>query len=87
LLLANPDIKNFHFDFSEPHKIDLKDFMMSNYKFNVRIEHYAKLTGRCLAGLKRDFQKTFGVPPRLWLQNKRLIKAHYQLEKIIKGRH
>ena len=52
--------------------------MSSNYKFNVLIENFAKLTGRSLAGFKRDFQKIFG---RQWLQDKRLTEAHYQLEK------
>src|SRR5690606_17463696 len=70
LLLTKTELKNFFLDFSE-----------SNYKFNVPIENFAKLTGRSLAGFKRDFQKTFGVPPRQWLQNKRLIEAHFQIEK------
>src|SRR5690606_5793199 len=81
LLLTKPELKNFLFDFSEPHKIDLEKFMLSNYKFNVPIKSFAKLTGRSLAGFKRDFQKTFGIPPRQWLQNKRLTEAHYQIEK------
>lgn len=80
LLLAKPDLKNFLFDFSEPHKIDLEKFMLSNFKFNVPIENFATLTGRSLAGFKRDFQKTFGVSPRQWLQTKRLTEAHYQIE-------
>src|SRR5690606_39718051 len=80
LLLTKPELKNFLFDFSEPHKIDLEKFMLSNYKFNVPIESFAKLTGRSLAGFKRDFQRTFGVPPRQWLQMKRLEEAYYQIE-------
>lgn len=81
LLLIKPDLRNFLFDFSEPHKIDLEKFMLSNYKFNVPTEHFAKLTGRSLAGFKRDFQKTFGSPPRQWLQTKRLEEAHHQIKK------
>lgn len=81
LLLAKPELKNFLFDFSEPHKIDLEKFMQTNFKFNVPVENFAKLTGRSLAGFKRDFQKTFELPPRQWLQNKRLTEAHYQIEK------
>lgn len=81
LLLAKPELKKFLFDFSEPHKIDLEKFMISNFRFNVPIDSFAKLTGRSLAGFKRDFQKTFDMSPRQWLQNKRLSKAHYQIEK------
>lgn len=81
LLLAKPELKSFLFDFSEPHKIDLEKFMIANFRFNVPIDSFAKLTGRSLAGFKRDFQKTFDMPPRQWLQNKRLTEAHYQIEK------
>jgi len=77
LLRAMPGLDRFLFDFSEPHKIDLEKFMLSNYHFNVPIEKFAELTGRSLAGFKRDFQKIFGMSPRLWLQEKRLIEAQY----------
>jgi AraC family transcriptional regulator, exoenzyme S synthesis regulatory protein ExsA len=80
LLLAMPALRNFLFDFSEPHKIDLERFMLNNYHFNIPIEKFARLTGRSLAGFKRDFLKTFGVPPRRWLQEKRLNAAKYLIE-------
>ena len=80
LLLALPGLRNFLFDFSEPHKIDLERFMLNNYNFNVPIEKFAQLTGRSLAGFKRDFQKTFGIPPRHWLQDKRLNAAKFLIE-------
>lgn len=80
LLLAMPTLRNFLFDFSEPHKIDLEKFMLSNFHFNVPVEKFAQLTGRSLAGFKRDFQKTFGSPPRHWLQDQRLNAAKYLIE-------
>ncbi|KQM73030.1 AraC family transcriptional regulator [Pedobacter sp. Leaf216] len=80
LLLALPTLRNFLFDFSEPYKIDLEKFMLSNYHFNVPIERFAQLTGRSLAGFKRDFLKTFGAPPRHWLQDKRLNEAKHLIE-------
>jgi AraC-like DNA-binding protein len=80
LLIAMPALRNFLFDFSEPHKIDLKRFMLGNFHFNVPIERFAQLTGRSLAGFKRDFQKTFGLPPRHWLQEKRLNVAKHLIE-------
>jgi AraC-like DNA-binding protein len=70
----------FLFDFSEPYKIDLEKFMANNFHFNVPVEKFARLTGRSLAGFKRDFQKTFNSSPRQWLQDKRLTVAHYQIE-------
>jgi len=80
LLLAMPGLRNLLFDFSQPHKIDLERFMVNNYHFNIPIEEFAQLTGRSLAGFKRDFLKTFGVPPRHWLQDKRLNEAKYLIE-------
>jgi AraC-like DNA-binding protein len=81
LLYVMPGLNAFLFDFSEPHKMDLEKFMLSNFHFNVPVEKFAQLTGRSLAGFKRDFQKTFGAPPRQWLQDKRLTEARYQIEK------
>lgn len=81
LLHVKPELKEFLFDFSEPYKIDLEKFMLSNFHFNVPVERFAQLTGRSLAGFKRDFQKTFGMSPRQWLQEKRLMEARHLIEK------
>lgn len=80
LLHTMPELKEFLFDFSEPHKIDLEKFMLSNFHFNVPVERFAQLTGRSLAGFKRDFQKVFGMAPRQWLQDRRLAEARHLIE-------
>lgn len=80
LMYSVPGLKGFLFDFSEPHKIDLEQFMFRHYHFNVPLEKFARLTGRSLAGFKRDFQRTFGMPPRQWLQEQRLAEARRLLE-------
>lgn len=80
LLHTRPALIEFLFDFSEPHKMDLEKFMVSNYHFNVPVEKFAQLTGRSLAGFKRDFQKTFGMAPRQWLLEKRLAEARHLIE-------
>lgn len=81
ILHAKPELKELLFDFSEPHKMDLEKFMLRNFHFNVPVEEFARLTGRSLAGFKRDFQKTFGGSPRQWLQEKRLTEARHLIEK------
>jgi len=81
LLHTMPELKDYLFDFSEPYKIDLEKFMLNNYHFNMPVEKFARLTGRSLAGFKRDFQKTFDMAPRQWLQEKRLTKARHLIEK------
>jgi AraC-like DNA-binding protein len=80
LLQSDPALQTFLFDFSEPHKIDLEKFMQQNFHFNVPISDFARLTGRSLAGFKRDFSGTFGRPPRKWLQDKRLAEAYYLIK-------
>ncbi|MDR4892018.1 MULTISPECIES: helix-turn-helix domain-containing protein [unclassified Chryseobacterium] len=80
ILLSNPDLKNLLFDFSEPHKIDLKEFMNKNFMFNVSVEAFAKLTGRSLSGFKRDFNKIFEMTPKQWLKEKRLKEAYYLIK-------
>ncbi|MBB6126430.1 helix-turn-helix domain-containing protein [Mucilaginibacter lappiensis] len=80
LLHIMPALKDFLFDFSEPYKIDIEKFMLNNFHFNIPIEKFAQLTGRSLAGFKRDFQKVFGMAPRHWLQEKRLSEARHLIE-------
>lgn len=77
LLQSRPDFKNLLFDFSEPYKIDLEEFMNQNYMFNVPVESFAKLTGRSLSTFKRDFNRIFGMAPKRWLLERRLDEAHY----------
>ncbi len=80
LLYALPELRELLFDFSEPYKMDLEKFMLTNFHYNVPVEKFARLTGRSLAGFKRDFQKTFGMAPRHWLQERRLTEARHLIE-------
>jgi AraC-like DNA-binding protein len=77
LLLRNPALKDFLFDFSEPHKIDLEAYMNGHFSCNVPLVQFAKLTGRSLSTFKRDFVKIFHTTPEKWLQRKRLEMAHF----------
>lgn len=75
----NKDIDNILSDFSEPHKINLVEFMERNYMFNMPIKKFSYLTGRSLTTFKRDFRKAFNATPQKWLTQKRLELARYQL--------
>lgn len=81
LLKTNPELANIFFDFSNPEKIDLEEFMNRNYKFNVSIERFAYLTGRSLSAFKRDFEKIFNATPSHWLVQKRLEEAYHLINK------
>lgn len=79
LLQANPDLKNVLFNFGMPDKIDLENFMLRNFRFNVSMERFAFLTGRSESAFKRDFYKIFNATPGAWLKQKRLEEAYFQL--------
>lgn len=68
------------FDFNEPWKIDILDFMEKNYTCDLSIEEIAHYTGRSLATFKRDFKKISDLTPEKWLIKKRLERA-YELMK------
>lgn len=76
--LLNIDINLYSnlFDFSEPWKIDLLDFMEKNFCEDLSMEEFASYSGRSLATFKRDFKKVSPIPPQKWLIEKRLLKAH-----------
>ena len=66
-------------DFAEPGKLNLVEFMEANYRFNLPLATFSRLTGRSLTTFKRDFKKAFQLSPQRWLTQKRLALAHYQL--------
>jgi AraC-like DNA-binding protein len=82
LLLRRPGMRDLLFDFTEPFKIDLEAFMNTNYKYNIPLNNFARLSGRSLATFKRDFRKTFNLPPERWLHQKRLETAHYLISQL-----
>lgn len=79
LLRNNKKLAAVLFNFEMPGKINLEAFMNINFKFNVPLAQLAFLTGRSLAGFKRDFEKLFQLSPNRWLQQKRLEEAYYLL--------
>ena len=80
LLHLRPDLKSFLFDFSDPNKTDLEEFMLKNFRYNAPLKHFAKLSGRSLTNFKRDFAVTFKSSPAKWLKNKRLSEAYYLIQ-------
>jgi len=68
------------FDFAEPWKIDLLEFLNQNYSEDLTMEQIASFTGRSLATLKRDFKKISTLPPQKWIIKKRLEMAYIKLK-------
>lgn len=69
------------FDFNEPWKIDILDFMDKNYMYEFTMEELAHYTGRSLATFKRDFKKISDLTPEKWLIRKRLEVAYALMKK------
>lgn len=55
------------FDFAEPWKIDILDYLNENYMCDLSMEEIASYTGRSLATFKRDFAKVSDLTPQKWI--------------------
>lgn len=77
-ILLNTDANLYAslFDFTEPWKIDLLEYMNDNYMYELTMTELASYTGRSLATFKRDFKKISDLSPQKWLIRRRLEAAH-----------
>ena len=82
LLQLRPDLGQVLFDFSEPWKINLEDFMNKNYKCDLTVEEFAHYTGRSLSAFKKDFAEIFHNTPSRWIVKRRLEEAKCLMEKL-----
>lgn len=72
------------FDFVDPWKIDILEFLSKNYMHDLSMEEIASYTGRSLSTFKRDFSKISDQTPQRWIMQKRLEVAHDEI--VGKGR-
>ncbi|OXB07824.1 AraC family transcriptional regulator [Flavobacterium pectinovorum] len=75
--------ENLHpilFDFSDPWKVDIMDFLNKHYTDDLTMEQIASYTGRSLATFKRDFTKICDLTPQRWLIKRRLEAAYLKLK-------
>ncbi|PXY46845.1 AraC family transcriptional regulator [Flavobacterium hydrophilum] len=75
------------FDFAEPWKVDILEFLNENYMDELSMEQIASFTGRSLATFKRDFKKISNLTPQKWLIKKRLEVAYIKLKEEGKKVH
>lgn len=77
-VLLNTDVNLYAslFDFTDPWKIDIMEFMNDNYMNELSMEEMASFTGRSLATFKRDFRRVSVLSPLKWIINKRLEAAY-----------
>jgi AraC-like DNA-binding protein len=60
---------------NEPQQVSLARIIDENFRFNLKLEDYAKLCCRSLSAFKRDFVKVYNTSPAKWLLSKRLDHA------------
>lgn len=76
LLHVDARFASILFDFNEPWKIDILDFLNKNYMYEFSMEELAHYTGRSLTTFKRDFKKISDLTPEKWLIRRRLEAAY-----------
>lgn len=76
LLNTDRNLYSSLFDFVEPWKIDILDYLNENYMCDLSMDEIASYTGRSLATFKRDFAKVSDLTPQKWIIRRRLEAAH-----------
>ena len=61
-------------------KRSIKAIMEGNFTFNLKLEEFAKLSGRSIAAFKREFVKIYHTTPGKWLKARRLEYGKFLLE-------
>lgn len=64
----------------EKNRVCIEEVMERNFIYNMKLEEFAKLTGRSLASFKRDFTSAFNTTPGRWLMQRKLRYAKHLLE-------
>ena len=54
---------------------NLEEIMLTNFQYDLKIEDFAKLTGRSITTFNRDFRRIFGSTPGRWIMAKKLHLA------------
>jgi AraC-like DNA-binding protein len=59
---------------------DIDYILKSHLLQPLTLSEIADLSGRSLASFKRDFQKTYNVPPKQWINKQRLDHSYRELQ-------
>lgn len=76
LLSTDENLYASLFDFVDPWKIDIIDYLEQNYMNELSMQQIAYYTGRSLSTFKRDFAKVSNLTPEKWIIRRRLEAAH-----------
>jgi len=76
---TNPDLAACFLSMAKENQSTLKQLMLDNCLYYLKLEEYARLCNRSLSTFKRDFRKTFGMSPGKWLLEQRLNHAKMRI--------
>lgn len=76
----NPEIVRYFRSLCNTSGPSVQSVMESNYTYPMKLEEYARLSGRSLSTFKRDFKEVYRTTPGKWLTKKRLNHGRYLLE-------
>lgn len=89
MISDNPDnselLSYFYLLLRQPNEVSLKRVMEDNFRYNLKLEEFARLSNRSLSTFKRDFSKLFSQSPGKWLLERRLQHAKSLLQQT--GKH
>ncbi|SDM25122.1 Helix-turn-helix domain-containing protein [Catalinimonas alkaloidigena] len=77
---TNRPLCHYFRELCHQHKPSLREIMEANFKYNLTLAEFARLTGRSLTAFKREFQQQFQMSPGRWLTQARLHYARHLLE-------
>lgn len=82
-VILNTDVNLYAslFDFIDPWKMDIMNFMEKNYMNELSMAEMAYFTGRSLSTFKRDFRQCSNLTPQKWLIRRRLQAAYELIRK------
>ncbi len=69
---ANNEIRNVLFTLSQNSGGSIEQVMDEQFRYNLKVEEYARLCGRSISSFKRDFKKIYNETPAKWLMSRRL---------------
>jgi len=78
---GNKSISGYFLNLCNTARPSLQSVMESNFTYPIKLEEYARLSGRSLSTFRRDFREIYKTTPGKWLRQKRLDYGRYLLEK------
>lgn len=76
----NIEIASYLYSLQSSNSVQLKQIMMDNYPYNLKLEEYAQLANMSLSTFKRNFKSVFKESPGRWIVNKKIALARQFLK-------